>query len=271
MRRIETWLCLVALLLVGAVAAADAAAAELEGLPAFGLCVPAEGHTGEYKGGACIQKSPTGTGNYNFVPGPGPNPKFEGTIGPTKLETVGKAYVIQCSFGTATGEYSGQKTAKVSLALVGCLNITSEPLQKCQTTPAKEAEIETTPIEGELGYIRGGEQPKVGLDLKPAPPIVFTCGLPPEVPTVVTVEGSAIGLWAPPDRMRSTFRATYTASGGKQNPESFEGGAKDTLSLTRVLLPEVTTEPVGLTIIGVEEKPKPLIIENQEPIEIKAK
>ena len=264
MRRIGTWLCLVALLVVGAVAATAASAAEE--LPALGRCVPATGKTGEYKGPYCVKKAP-GNGTYNFVAGPGPNPKFEGTIGPTKLETVGGKYVVTCSFGVATGEYTGQKTAKVSLALVGCLN---QLAQKCQTLPVKEGEIETQPLEGEFGFIKGGEHAKVGLDLKPAAPIAFSCGLPPELPTAVTVEGSAIGLWTPPNRMRSTFKARYTANGGKQNPEQFEGGVKDTLSLTRVTGVETATEQVGLTIIGVEEIPKALIIENAEPIEIKA-
>ncbi len=269
MRRIRTvGLCLVALALIGSSAAATASAAEYEltGLPELGKCVPAATpKTGQYTGSHCVRPA-AGKGGYNWVPGPGAKPKFEGTISTTKLETVGKKFVVECSFGVATGEYTGTKTANVKLALVGCLD--EQTLQKCQNGP-QEAEIETT-IPAEIGYIKAGEKPKVGLDLKPTAPISFTCGLPPELPTVVSVEGSAIGLIKPPNSMRSAFKLTYTAPGGKQVPEQFEGGVKDTLTLKRITGLESATEQVGLTIIGGEEKPKPLVIENEEPIEIKA-
>jgi hypothetical protein len=158
----------------------------------------------------------------------------------------------------------------VTLALVGCLN--GETLQKCQTTPIKEGEIETQPIEAELGFIKGGEMPKVGLDLKPAPPIAFDCGtFGEETHMLVSVEGSVIGAIQPANSIRSTFKVIYTATKGKQVPERFEGGVKDTLTRQRTVGSATTTEQAGLTIIGIEEKPKPLIVENEEPIEIKAK
>jgi len=174
MRRTGTWLCLVVLLVMSAVAASTASAAEyeLEGLPEFGHCVPSAPHKGEYKGRQCLTPQP-GEGNYNWVPGPGPKPKFEGTISVTKLETVGKKFTIQCSFGVARGEYKSPKKATVALELVGCIR--PENAQKCQTNPAKEAEIEAS-FEGELGFIKGGSTPKVGLDLKPASPVALTCG-----------------------------------------------------------------------------------------------
>jgi hypothetical protein len=162
----------------------------------------------------------------------------------------------------------------LSIGLVGCLD--QQTGKKCQTNPAKEAELETV-VEGELGFIKGGEKPKVGLSLKQSTPLVFTCGsgppneIPPEVSTL-TLEGSAIGAIRPPNTMRSIFKLLYTAPGGKQVPEKFEEGVKETLTLTR-LTPtfETITEQAGLTIIDTEEKPKPLVIENEEPMEIKAK
>jgi hypothetical protein len=266
----RTGLCLLALLTCGAMAATSASAAEyeVEGIPEFGRCVPAAGKSGVYKGAKCLTlASPAGTGNYDWLPGPGEKNKFEGTISTTTLETVGK-FKVQCSVGVASGEYKTPKTATVTLELVGCLNLPS--LKKCQSTPAKEAEIETT-VEAELGFIKGGSKPKVGLDLKPSSPIAFSCGTGVEVPTPVSVEGSAIGIIKPPDNMLTTLKLGYIASGGKQVPEKFEGGVKDTLSLTRVTGLETFTEQAGLTIIGIEEKPKPLVIENEEPIEVKAK
>jgi hypothetical protein len=262
-------LCLAALLLSSAIAASAASAVEyeMEGIPEFGRCQPAATpKTGEYKGSHCLAPA-FGKGSYNWSPGPGAKNKFEGTISTTTFETVGKKYVVECSFGVATGEYTGPKTASVKLELVGCINQTTG--QKCQSGP-QEAEIEAK-FEGELGFIRGGTKPIVGLDLKPLPAVSFTCGLPPELPTLVSVSGSVIGAIKPPNSMRSEFKLSYVSMNGKQNPEKFEEGVKDTLSLMRVTGVESTTEPAGLTIIGIEEKPKPLVIENEEPIEIKAK
>jgi uncharacterized protein (DUF362 family) len=111
----------------------------------------------------------------------------------------------------------------------------------------------------------------VGLDLKPAAPIAFDCGIvSEETHALISLEGSVIGTIKPPNVMRATFKVVYTATGGKQIPEQFEGGVKDTLTLNKTIGLETTTEQAGLTIIGIEEKPKPLIVENEEPIEIKA-
>lgn len=260
-------LCLAAVLTIGAIAASGASAAEyeMEGVPEFGRCQPAATpKTGEYKGSHCLAPA-FGKGSYNWSPGPGPKNKFEGTMSSTTLETVGK-FKVSCNFGVARGAYVSPKTVSVTLELVGCVTPT---LQKCQNGP-EEAEIETT-VEGELGFIRGGTKPIVGLDLKPSPAISFTCGLLPEVLTVVSVSGSVIGAIKPPNSMRSEFKLSYVATNGKQNPEKFEEGVKDTLSLMRTTGLESSTEQAGLTIIGVEEKPKALIVENEEPIEIKAK
>jgi hypothetical protein len=271
MRRTGTWLCLVVLLAMSAVAASTASAAEyeLEGLPEFGHCVPSAPHKGEYKGKQCLTTD-AGKGSFNWVPGPGPKPKFEGLISVTKLETVGKKFTIKCSFGVARGEYKSPKKATVALELVGCIRPETETKQGCQTNPGKTTEIEAS-FEGELGFIKGGSTPKVGLDLKPASPIVLTCGSTTEGFTPVTVEGSAIGLIRPIDVMRESFKLSYVAPGGKQSPEKFEGEPKDTLTMNWLSGLESFSEQTGLTIIGIEEIPKPLLIENEEALEIKAK
>jgi hypothetical protein len=266
----RTGLCLVAVLACTGMAAATATAAEyeIEGLPEFGRCVPDLSKSSPYKNAGCTQVAP-GNGGYKWLPGPGELNKFEGTASVTKLETVGK-YAVACSSGSYLGEYKTPKTVSLSIGLVGCLEKGTG--RKCQSTPVKEAEIEAT-VEGELGFIKGGLKPKVGLDLK-AGTIVFTCGLPPELPTEITtltLEGSVIGVIRPPNRMRSISKLIYTATAGKQVPEKFEEGLKETLTLTRVTGLSSVSEQAGLTVIDVEEKPKPLVITNEEPIEIKAK
>jgi hypothetical protein len=267
MKRIEMGgAIIVVALVVSIVATASASAA----LPEFGRCVPSEPKKGEYFGNRCV-KPAGGKGYYNWLPAPGEKNKFAASAGPVKLETVG-GFAISCSSGDFTGEYTGPKTESVTLALVGCLE--KGTLRKCQTTPLKEAEIEPQPFEGGLGFITGGEKPRVGIDLKPTVPIAFTCGLPPELPTEITtltLEGSVIGAVTPNTIMRSFFRDFFTASHGIQNPEKFEEGAKDTLTLNRTTGAEATiTEQAGLTIIGIEEIPRALIVVNEEPIEIKA-
>jgi hypothetical protein len=63
--------------------------------------------------------------------------------------------------------------------------------------------------------------------------------------------------------MQESFTLTYRQAGGKQIPQSFEGGAKDTLTVK--LLEGVTssTEEIGLKALVLDE--------NEESLEIKAK
>jgi hypothetical protein len=254
--------------LVGVLAASAFAASAASGaVPEFGKCVPAtEAKTGEYAGPKCVKPVAGNKGTYNWVPGPGAKPKFTSFAGPVKLETVG-GVKIQCSSGTVNGEYTGAKTASATISVLGCVDIATEKL--CQTNPAKAGEIEATGLQGELGFIVGGSTPKVGLQLKLATPLPFECRTGMEPPAPKVLEGSFIGQIAPLNIMRETLKAKYTAIGGKQVPEQFEGGPPSVLTLKDILAS--TSEQAGITIIGIEEKPKPLIIENEEPIEVKAK
>ena len=68
----------------------------------------------------------------------------------------------------------------------------------------------------------------VGVDLRPASSAGdvagFACGEAP-----VVVRGSLICTVKTRNKMVATNSSTYTAKGGRQHPESFEGGATDTL------------------------------------------
>jgi hypothetical protein len=251
--------------LVGVFAAAAFAASASGALPEFGKCVPAEGKTGEYSNAGCVYPA-GGKGRYNWVPGPGEKKKFTSFAGPVTLETVG-GFKIACSNGTLAGEYTGAKTATASMSVLGCIEVGTGKL--CQSNPAKNGEIEATGLEGELGFIAAGSKPKVGLQLKLSTPLLFECRSGMEPPSPKVLEGAFIGKIAPLNRMRETFKATYTAVHGKQVPEKFEEGPSEVLTLKDVLSSK--SEQAGLTIIGIEEKPKALIIENEEPIEIKAR
>jgi hypothetical protein len=259
--------CLVAALALSVAAVASASAA----LPELGRCVAVTPGTGEFKGEHCNLPLP-GTGNHDWLPGPGAKNKFEGTgpgttLATPKLKVVCSASLIQ------GGEYTGAKTATGTLLLKGCINAASH--KTCQSNPVKPGEIETSmPVEAELGFIKAGEKAQVGLDLKKgsnAPSFdTFNCGnpntVPPENELLSTVEGSVIGRILPVNHMVSEFKLTFKALGGKQVPEKFETGAKDVLTEEITIGATKTTEEAALSLAPKEA----LILVNEEALEIKS-
>jgi hypothetical protein len=249
--------CFAAILAASAAVVASASAA----FPELGRCVEVAPGTGQYKGKGCLTKAP-GKGNHEWLPGPGAKPKFDGSGGEAKLE--GPNLKILCSPNTYQGEYTGPNTLSVTVNFIGCTNIATN--QTCQTNPVKPSEIETQgPLEGELGFIRSGSKPVVGLDIKRAPTlVVFECGKAPEAVLHVSLEGSVIGRIRPVNRMLEETKLGYKASALKQVPEAFEGGVKDTL--TAKLIEGVTTTTEELVLVN------PLVeIVNEEPLEIKTR
>jgi hypothetical protein len=271
-------LCVVVVCAIGASAAATASAA----LPELGRCVNVGGG-GKYKNKTCVIPSASGNGAYEWQPGPGGKPKFAVEIGEVELETVGNAKV-SCGFSELTGEWTGGKTATINLRFQGCLN--TGTAKSCQSQPNQPAQITTstvfegeeipTPIEGELGFIKKPPMPQVGLDLKPktgsSTILSFSCGgtLGGETPEQWSLEGSVIGRIRPVAVMGTAVKMNYLALKGKQVPEKFEEGAKDTLIANRTIIvpPEVKTEQAGLTF-RTEEKIKTVFGEYEEPLEIK--
>jgi hypothetical protein len=206
-------------------------------LPEIGRCVKAEAtkvggevrYNGGYTFSDCVLENYLHTGKFEWLPGPGSKRKFSGSGGTTKLETVGGAKV-KCAGVANNGEYMGTKTATVTLRLTGC-EMTGKGV--CQSAGAVAGEIVTSPLAGELGFIRDEFKEataftSVGLDLKHQPSILTVeCGAS-KAP--VTVTGSVIGQIAPFDKMTTSFSLKFSQSAGKQIPEQFEGGVKDTLT-----------------------------------------
>lgn len=263
-----TGLCLVAVVMTGAVAAASASAV----LPELGRCVKLTGvkeggktvYKGNYRGRTCTTVSPAKDGKYEWSPGPGALKKFTGEFEEVILTPVNKD-TITCGVGTSTGEYTGPKTQTATITLINCENTAHIG---CQTIGAILGEIKSQPLNGELGFIVGGAVPKAGLDLKPATGEIFAaleCGGEGHgTGTQTLLEGSLIGQIMPIDRMTSGFKVKYKTSGGKQSVEKFEGGAKDTLTATTIgpLLEKISEET---TLTGTHT------VANEEPLEIKAK
>ena len=203
-------------------------------LPDFGHCVKAktslEGkktiYHGLYGNSACTIQNTEATGKFEWVAGVGPNKGFSGAIKPVKLETVGHQ-LLSCTGGSDAGQYTGQKTESLTLTLTGC----STPSGTCQSG-ATAGEINTGALTGSLEFIKeneGAVKPIVGVDIAPASGTqlaAFECGSSAE-----SLTGSVIAPITAVDKMTTVLSVKAKASAGKQLPEAFEVGPKDTLSL----------------------------------------
>jgi len=155
---------------------------------------------------------------------------------PVVLETV-SGNVVECSGVNATGEYSSTKTvSNVDTTFTGCEVPAAEGKGTPCTSPgAKEGEIVTTPLEGELGVIKKEPNPindTVGIVLFPAPGASvaeFECG--PFFETFfekVVVTGSVIHQ-VTINKMLLSESEKFVQKNGIQKPESFDGGPADVL------------------------------------------
>jgi hypothetical protein len=280
MKRIRIMgLALVAILAVGGVSVASASAA----LPELGRCSKLtpevvgkrKVYHGLYSNKSCTRLQSKKAGHYEWTAGPGTANKFYASITEPVFETVTGGRMV-CSVLILKGEYLTEKTEKASISIAGCENAAKQP---CQTEPAKEGLIEgLSELEGTLAFIRGGEKPIVGWDLKHETDLfTFECGKLPEVGDLQEMEGSVIGAVEKGeesnlDRMNIDSLVAYKAKSGAQEPEAFEGGEKDTLIDSSPIAK--TTEQTGLT--GVDEQDSGLgepieKPENEEPLEIRAK
>ncbi len=234
-------------------------------LPELGRCEPAEstgsGKTavfhGDYFDSACTASESAKLGHYEWFPGPGAHNRFSGRA-KVGLQGVGGGKVT-CSGGSASGEYTGPKTLVDSLVLTGCKSQTTKGL--CQSSGAAAGEIVTGPLAGSLGIIsdevKGAETTvSVGVDLSHEPTLLRAeCTGAAEA---LVVKGSVILPVKKADKMGTSFTLTGKETGGKQAPEAFEVGAKDTLTATL----GAGSEQTGAT---ASQK-----LSNEEPLEIKA-
>jgi alpha-tubulin suppressor-like RCC1 family protein len=236
-------------------------------LPELGRCVRVPGG-GAYTGTSprCVTLSSTHNGHFEWLPGRGPKAKFDDQLGELELETV-RAHKLACGHGLFEGEYTGPKTAVIhQLILSGCRDLTAST--SCQTNPTEEGLVtDSVPLEAALGFVRSGEKPAVGWVIEPRPPatslVSFECGTSATA-VAMAVEGAAIGRVMPLDQMVSGFELRYRQSGGKQIPESFEGGPRDILTLASTALAGATgSEQAGLQAKATRA--------GEEALEIKAK
>jgi hypothetical protein len=268
--------CLLAALAVSAIAASSASAA----LPELGRCQAVEkvqegkkaSYHGAFRNDKCTKTSAMKKGKYEWAPGPGADDTFTAeAIEGVTFETVG-GQRVECEGGALKGgEYTGAKTEKFSsINLDECETSTGTV---CQTNPKEVSEIEDpNTVEGELGPI-GGAKPTAGWVLKSLL-FAFTCGTLPEVESIQTIEGSVIGAVARGslsggassdlDIMSTGTKVAFKQATGMQLPEAFEGGAKDTLSTTRIVGLSKSVEQTGLGGDVTEHYGEPLEIRTKE-------
>jgi hypothetical protein len=233
-------------------------------LPELGRCVAASGKTGEWAGLHC-ERPAGGKGTARWIPG-AEHKLFEGvSTGGATLETA--HHKVVCATSLIEGEYTGAKTSTATLTLKGCIDAATKA--RCQSNPAQEGEIQdTTALEGRLGFISNGEKPVVGLDLAKAPTAAnfasFYCGGFESPEFQATIEGSLIGKLAALNHMVSEFTLAFKGAKGSQTPERFEGGLKDTLTISLLK----GAEPPVNEAASIATT---LLIANEEALEIKAK
>jgi hypothetical protein len=242
-----------AAILNGSLEAAPANLVRIEAtLPELGRCVKAtstkEGKTTLYHGlyldSGCTTETTNRNGKFEWEAGPGSMKQFTAGGLTATLETVGKAKV-KCMGSAGSGEYTGTKTANVSVTFTGCVR--SSSLETCQSSGAGAGEVQATGLQAKLGFIKDavgseGLVASVGWDLAKDGTIVSaTCGASKEA---LLVTGSVIAPVPGVDKMVSAFSVKPKALTGIQAPESFEEGAKDVLSAT---LGAGSPEQAGLT------------------------
>jgi hypothetical protein len=296
MREIRTFAVCLALALTGSAVVGAAASAAL---PEFGRCLKA-GKTGAYKYHNCVALATSGTGAYEWFPGPGPKSHFAANFGYSNtpeaiLRTTGEGNVwkiIKCEYNVSEGEYTGPKTLNITMTLFQCHYPGSvEKNAYCQKLgPAGEwlgeIVVEAT---GKLGYWEKEGKKEVGIDLKPTAlkePFLalWECGgAAPNwsgtgTGVLMALEGSVIGQIKEGDLNRPTpgceyphfeclgseyYTVKYEVSNNHQVPENLEGEPKDTLvRVSPPLGPTKTSEPA---VLSAEEE----VNELEETIEIK--
>ncbi len=167
-------LCLVAVLVVGALAAAGASAAEP---PAFLKCVkaPKEGKTftGKYTSKECTSASEVETGGKYEREELAPKTPFTGKMKATTITANGK--VVKCKKGVNSGELLSTQAFRDTLEFSGC-GVNGSSKAPCTTTGSATGTIKSALLTGELQYVNPAETEIGALLFAFGTDGEFTCG-----------------------------------------------------------------------------------------------
>jgi hypothetical protein len=214
------WPCLLAAVLIAAIAAASAAAVE----PAFYECKFIGKGKGNFAKGCKAHKA---GGGYELVEGIGKGKPFKGKGGSATLHTPAVKGEITCSSFKDEGVMSSPTTQRRIVSVFsGCSTLG----KKCSSPGQKAGVIKTFNLAASIGYISRAEH-TVGADLVPETGkrlVEFSCeGLS------VIVEGSVIGAVTPVNTVSKVANVSFTVNGeGFQTIQKLEGAPKDVLLST---------------------------------------
>ncbi len=215
-------LCLFAALVIGAMGAASASAAE----PAFYECAKVKG--GKYEDKACSKLAGSEKGEkYELKEGIGKKPGLKGKGGHSKLETPGFGAVECTSLKDSATLTSPTHISKILTEYKGCTTAG----KKCNSPGAKAGTIKTDLNQGDLGYINKAKT-EVGIDITPESG-PYLAELECEGVKIVT-EGSVIGHQSPVNTFTKETVLSFFGTAGKQSPENLEGQPKDVLETSFV-------------------------------------
>lgn len=200
-----------------------------EDLPEVGRCIKLKSATGVFANAGCTTRSEAeDSGLYEWEPGPGVQPSFLFRNNGAALTAVGKGRVT-CAENTYEGEFVGSKTIELSLSLSGCEPVSHLGI-KCESAGAAAGEVNTSNLEGHLGFIKDGAHPTVGFVLTPAGGAssltTMHCGEEP-----ITITGGFIGAYSAVNRMQSQFTVAFAGDHGRQVPQALEGGSDELLEM----------------------------------------
>jgi len=232
------------------------------GLPEIGRCAKVtpvkEGkrlvYHGAYESAHCTTTSATHEGKYEWSTGPGAGRGFTGTSKVAKLETLhevdhlGPFSRIACEGNSETGEFTGPRTAVATITFNACVDVKSKTA--CQSAGQPAGEVQTGPLDGELGVIKGGETPVIGIAFRPHGSTVVTnieCGM-----SDVTVEGAIIAPITTIDAMSTKHTLPYKGHEGTQSQTAFEGEPPETLSVGEPMSVTMTMALTGMESLEVK-------------------
>jgi len=232
-------LCLAAIFALSAFAATASA----ETPPEVGRCLKKAG--GKWKDGACKVASKVGEEKFEWypayvggVPNPEPKPpklkytsvnKPETTI---QLESKSGA-VITAKSQSATGEVTGAKTNIAQNIIFGSVEFEGFKCKSTKPAAPNEGEVRVEDLNGNIGIekksLEGPAKDKVANRFVPKSGTTFTEFSCSVIPVIVrgavlnNVTANAMKGFPTPVTVK------FTGAKGKQKPEKFEGGPKETL------------------------------------------
>jgi hypothetical protein len=152
-----------------------------------------------------------------IVPNANANPTLKATLGASTL-AASTGETLSCTEGAGAGEVSGLQTFNaISITFKGCKGKSSSGTCTAKSAGAKEGEVVTHTLKGELGTVKASEASSgIGLLLEPTAGSSFTT-IQGECLTEAVVTGSIAAEVTPVNTASSTGKLVFVGGGGSQS------------------------------------------------------